>query len=310
MQQANAGDRRAEAMAKQTLTAGLKLVDPAWGGVYQYSTDGVWDHPHFEKIMSYQADDLRTFARAYAIWHDPAYLAAAQSIHHFLTTFLTSPEGAFCTSQDADQIPGVHGGEYFSLDDAARRKLGIPRIDTNIYSRENGWAISSLVALHEFTGDEKALAEATKAADWMIAHRSIDVGGFKHGEHDRAGPYLGDTLAMGRAFLNLYRVTKDQRWLNRATAAAVFIQKNFVPADESKSPGIATVARASSPMQAEVDENIAVVRFGHELYQVTGQIEHQKLAERAMRYLAAPKVAGKRGWLVGGLLLADREMRP
>ena len=42
-----------------------KLIDPVWGGVYQYSTDGDWDHAHFEKIMSYQADDMRVYAQAY-----------------------------------------------------------------------------------------------------------------------------------------------------------------------------------------------------------------------------------------------------
>ena len=31
--------------------AGIGLIDPVWGGVYQYSTDGDWVHPHFEKIL-------------------------------------------------------------------------------------------------------------------------------------------------------------------------------------------------------------------------------------------------------------------
>jgi uncharacterized protein YyaL (SSP411 family) len=303
-------DEHAQQMARKTLTAGRKLVDPAWGGVYQYSTDGDWDHPHFEKIMSYQADDMRTFARAFATWHDPNDLDAAEAIHHFLTTFLLSPDGAFYTSQDADQIPGVHGGEYFALDDAARRKLGVPRVDTNIYSRENGWAINSLVTLNECTRDADALKQAVTAADWIADHRSLPGGGFSHGDHDPAGPYLGDTLAMGRAFLHLYQVTHDGRWLTRATAAADFIRSHFVAADEQKSPGVFTCASCggSMPAQAEVDENIAVVRFGVALHAVTGKIEDQRLAERAMRYLAAPEVANKRGFLVGGLLIADEEM--
>jgi hypothetical protein len=310
-QQAQGGDTHAEQRVRQTLKAGLKLVDPAWGGVYQYSTDGDWDHPHFEKIMSFQADDLRTFAEAYVTWHDPAYLKAAQSIHHFLTMFLLGPDGAFYTSMDADRIPGVHGGEYFALDDAGRRKLGIPRIDTHIYSRENGWAISSLIAFYQATGDERALAEATTAADWIIDHRAIVGGGFTHGEHDPAGPYLADTLAMGRAFLNLYLATKNQRWLDRAGAAADFIGKNFVAGDEAKSPGVLTaVSQAGSMLRvdAEVDENIGVVRFAHQLFSITANAQHEQLAERAMRFLAASEVAGKRGWLVGGMLLADREM--
>src|SRR5450432_2138185 len=44
------GDARAESMATQTLNAQLQILDPVWGGFYQYSTDGVWTNPHFEKI--------------------------------------------------------------------------------------------------------------------------------------------------------------------------------------------------------------------------------------------------------------------
>src|SRR3954451_4220199 len=140
--------RACQARATQTLTAGLKLIDPAWGGVYQYSTDGDWLHPHFEKIMSYQADDLRTYARMSVVSRPlsvvatrsserlttdngqltsatdeaASYLQAAQSIHRYLTTFLLSPDGAFYTSQDADLKQGEHAGEYFAMDDAHRRK--------------------------------------------------------------------------------------------------------------------------------------------------------------------------------------------
>ncbi len=56
------GDARAKEMAIQTLLAQRKLIDPVWGGVYQYSTDGDWEHPHFEKIMQFQAENLRTYA--------------------------------------------------------------------------------------------------------------------------------------------------------------------------------------------------------------------------------------------------------
>src|SRR5207244_1142372 len=33
----------------------LAIMDPVWGGIYQYSTDGDWKHPHFEKLMTFQA---------------------------------------------------------------------------------------------------------------------------------------------------------------------------------------------------------------------------------------------------------------
>ncbi len=126
MRRAAAGDETADRMARQTLDAQLNLLDPAWGGVYQYSTDGDWQHPHFEKIMQMQAENLRIYSLAYAQYHDEKYRHAAEAIHAYLISFLHSPDGAFYTSQDADLIDGVHGGEYFSLTDSQRRAKASP----------------------------------------------------------------------------------------------------------------------------------------------------------------------------------------
>ncbi len=299
------GDADLRRMARETLDAATKLIDPAWGGVYQYSTDGDWDHQHFEKIMSYQADDLRTYARASVSFHDPGYLKSAESIHHFLKTFLTSPQGAFYTSQDADLVQGEHSAEYFALSDSDRRKRGVPVVDQHLYARENGWAIEALATLYGITGDDAALTEATHAADWIIAHRALDGGGFAHGEKDEAGPYLGDSLAMGRAFLALYTSTAEARYLTRALATATFIEKNFA----LKPAGYATaVAHGSFPSQAQTDENVSLSRLTNLLFAYTGKPELRTMAERAMKYLAAPQVAGKRAWGVGGILLADQEL--
>ncbi|RYZ69430.1 MAG: thioredoxin domain-containing protein, partial [Proteobacteria bacterium] len=55
------GDKKAAKWLKQTLDNNLKIHDPVWGGVYQYSTGGVWNEAHFEKIMSIQADNIRIY---------------------------------------------------------------------------------------------------------------------------------------------------------------------------------------------------------------------------------------------------------
>ena len=167
------GDAQAEHMARQTLTEQLHLLDPAWGGVYQYSMGGDWNSPHFEKIMQMQAENLRIYSLAYAQWGDPSYLHAAQEIRRYLKTFLTSPEGAFYTSQDADLIEGHHSAEYFALDDAGRRKQGVPRVDKHEYARENGWAIAGLVTLYDATGDTEVLKDATRSARWVLANRAL-----------------------------------------------------------------------------------------------------------------------------------------
>ena len=94
MSRAVAGDQAAEERAAKTLTAGLKLIDPVWGGVYQYSIEGDWDHPHFEKLMQFQAEQMRIYALAYLTFRDPAYLKAANDIHRYVDQFLHSTDGA------------------------------------------------------------------------------------------------------------------------------------------------------------------------------------------------------------------------
>lgn len=312
MERAAEGDKDSEKRARDTLKGQLNLIDPVWGGVYQYSTHGDWKHAHFEKIMQMQAENLRVYALGYMLFKDETYLKAAKDISGYLSSFLKSPDGAFYTSQDADLVPGQHSSEYFDLSDAERRKKGIPRVDTHIYSRENGWAINALVYLYMVTDDEKYLKEAQTAAGWIVKNRSIEGGGFTHDQKDNGGPFLGDTLAMGRAFLTLYVATADKAWLEKAQNAADFIGKHFShdTGDGAAAGYVTSEVSASSALKPDplLEENIMLARFANMLHQYTGKADYKKMAEQTMRYLATPEIARKRKILVAGTLLADREL--
>ena len=299
-----AGDTNFARMGRETLAAQLNLIDPIWGGVCQYSTDGDWQHPHFEKIMQMQAENIRTYAEAYAVWGDPTYLTTSKKIYYYLKSFLMSPEGAFYASQDADLIPGEHSDGYFKLGDSERRKLGIPRVDQHVYSRENGWAINSLVVLSAVTGERQHLEDAIRAANWIIAHRKMADGGFRHDETDKAGPYLADTLYMGRAFLELYMVTANRDWLRHAEEAADYIDQQFKgDLGYLTSPSIG--ALKSKP---QTDENTDLARFANLLEKYSGVKTYGIIAQHAMQFLSIPAVADERGFLVAGILLANREL--
>jgi uncharacterized protein YyaL (SSP411 family) len=299
------GDKQAAEMTRRTLTFALKLIDPAWGGMYQYSTDFDWDHAHFEKIMSMQAEPLRLYALAYGQFRDERYLQAVRDLHRYVTAFLRSPEGAFYTSQDADLVKGKHSEKYFALDDAARRKLGIPAVDKHRYARENGWMINALATAYAMTGERAYLDDAQRAARWIIANRSLPGGGFRHDEKDVAGPYLEDTLAMSDAFLALYAATGEREWLARAASGAEFIEQHF----RGSQPGYLTSApRASSRLQpkSNIDENIPLARFANLLHRYTGDARYRAMSDYALRMLVTEQVAGS--LLTGpGILLAAFE---
>ena len=301
----NAGNERATQMAMQTLDGALGLIDPAWGGAYQYSTDGDWSHLHFEKIMSVQADYLRLYTNAWRLTQDSRYLDAAKSIRRYVKNFLTSPEGGFYASQDADLMPGEHSEDYFKLDDADRRALGMPRVDAHVYARENGWMISALANLAQVTNDDAALKDAITAARWTEKNRGLPGGGFRHDSKDSAGPHLDDNLATARAYLALYVASADRRWLLRARNTAEFIARNF---KADRGGFLTTVKRGKLMPRPNTDENIQTARLFNELAHYTGRAAFRKWAEHAMRYLGTDEIATYRR-TEPGILLADREMR-
>jgi uncharacterized protein YyaL (SSP411 family) len=302
---ARAGDADAKHRARETLDLSRRLIDPIWGGLYQYSDSGDWDHPHFEKLMQFQAEGIRTYALAYALWGDPADLAAARDIHRYVRSFLTSPEGAFYVSQDADLVAGEHSGQYYTLSDALRRQRGVPRVDTHLYARETAWGASALTALYCVTGEAACLDDALRAARWILKNRQLPGGGFRHGDADASGPYLGDTLAAGRAFLALYAATGDRAWLARARAAATFAGRTF---SAPKTAGLVTaVARSRfAPALPQRDENVALARFANLLFRYTGRPADRDLARKAMTFLAVPEVA--RRFSTASVLQVDAEL--
>jgi uncharacterized protein len=304
------GDANAARRAKQTFDSALNLLDREDGGLYQYSDAQDWTSPHYEKIMWYQASGLRHYALAYAHWKDPKYLQAASGVYRYLTTALSSPDGAFYTSQDADVDAKLPGKDYYALSAEARRKLGRqPRIDTKIYARENGWAISGLVAFANVTNDEIALMRAEAAARWIMSNRSLDGGGFRHGDTDRGGPYLGDTLAMGQATLDLYAATGRREWLTAAQRAGDWINSRFKdPAGGflttlAPEASLATFLKPSKPL----DEQVMATRFANRLHRYFGSQTYRDLAEHGMRYLASAAILDMPRTLPG-VLLADAEL--
>ncbi len=202
------------------------------------------------------------------------------------------------------------GRTFYALPAAERGALGRePRIDTNSYARENGWAVSSLVAYANATGDKQALEVAVKAARWVIANRTLPGGGFAHGATDRGGPFIGDTLAMGQAGLDLYSATGDRAWLKVAKEAGEFIAAKFKDDGGGFLTTLAPEGRTGAFLKAvkPLDEQVAVTRFLNRLNRYFGTQETRALAEHGMRYLASPAILEQPMWLAG-VLVADREV--
>jgi hypothetical protein len=307
----DSGNQAAIRKIRHTLDANLNLIDPVWGGVYQYSDHVDWKSPHYEKLMSFQADDLRVYSDAYAHWQRPTDLAAAQKIYGYLTRFLSAPDGGFYVSQDADVSPRITGRDFYSKDDAARRAIGMPRIDTHEYARETGWAIRALCKYYDVTGESAALERAMRAARWALGTRRLPAGGFGHASAapEAGGPFLEDNVSMTQAFVALYRSTGEREWMRNAVATLDFMDTKL---RDPRAGYIASPAPADGrgvfrePVRDSA-QNAAVVSVANMIHYYMGAERPLQTAQYAMKYLSALASADSKRFRPE-ILLADHEL--
>ena len=212
------GTKQSIARADFTLGKQRVLIDPVAGGIYQYSAAEDWSDPHFEKLISFQTPNLEASARGFAATKKQQHLDDARALYRYLTTTLRSPEGDFYVNQDADvnahdrTKPFVDGHVYYALDEAGRRAVGAPWVDTHVYAADNGRAVSALLAFFEVSGE--GLEDARRAADRLAQTHVLPDGSVKREATSSAkGPFfLDDAACLGLAYARLAKVTKDARY--------------------------------------------------------------------------------------------------
>ncbi len=96
------------AVLRQTLDAMAAggLYDPVGGGFHRYATEPTWTVPHFEKMLYDNAQLASLFAEAAVVLGEPRYAAVARDTLDFVLAELTTAEGAFAASVDADSAGG------------------------------------------------------------------------------------------------------------------------------------------------------------------------------------------------------------
>ncbi len=299
-----ADHERSEAnMARLTLDNAISLVDPVWGGVYQYSTQGKWDVPHYRKTIAAQAGHLRLYSLAYAQLRCECYLNVTNSILSYVKNFMTSEVGAFYSGQ-ADTVSGTNPAIFFSMNKLKRQAIGIPDVDKRILTRENGWVIEALATHYEYCGSQQSLSMAIKAAEWINEHCRTDSGAYLTNIMTNKPLYLSDTLAMARAMLQLYKATFDKKYLGYACDSAEYIQQNY--RNELCGYNSRLLSKNDVPPPRQIDENISLTRFANLLFYYSNKPQFKKMTKHGLRYLCIPEVATAR-MEEAGILLIDRE---
>jgi len=119
------GDPQALQMVSQTLEAMARggMYDQLGGGFHRYSVDDHWLVPHFEKMLYDNAQLARVYLHAWQVTGGSFYRTIAEETLDYVVREMTSLEGGFYSTQDADS-EGEEGKFFVWTPDEIRSVLG------------------------------------------------------------------------------------------------------------------------------------------------------------------------------------------
>ena len=241
------------------------IYDHLGGGFSRYSVDERWLVPHFEKMLYDNAQLLELLAIAHLRTGKPLYRQRARETVVWLAREMTTAEGAFSASLDADS-EGEEGKFYVWSYEAAIKELGIE--DGEFFARhydvtpkgnfEGRNILNRLKPMPRTENDEARLA-ALRAK--LLAVRTTRV---RPGLDDKVlADWNGLMIA---ALANASLLFAEPSWLAMAERAFAFIVRAMTRSDrlghswregQLKFPGLAS-------------DFAAMIRGALALYEATG----------------------------------------
>jgi uncharacterized protein YyaL (SSP411 family) len=242
------------------------IYDHLGGGFSRYSVDERWLVPHFEKMLYDNAQLLELLAIAHRRSGKPLYRRRAHETVEWLKREMTTPEGAFSASLDADS-EGEEGKFYVWSLAEVMRELG--NEDGEFFARHYDVTLGGNFEGHNILNRlkpmERSEADETRLAalrEKLLAARAARV---RPGLDDKVlADWNGLMIA---ALANASLMFDEPSWLDMAARAFDFIAKTMTRGDrlghswrqgQLKFPGLAS-------------DFAAMIRAALALFEATGK---------------------------------------
>ncbi|WP_194421914.1 thioredoxin domain-containing protein [Microbacterium abyssi] len=205
---AAAADRALAAMA----ASDLRDED---GGFFRYATQRDWTVPHYERMLTDNAQLLDVAVRA-------GDEATARGIADFLLDVLRRDGGGFGAAQDSESmIDGARSeGGYYLRPVADRSDLEPPAVDGKVITGWNGLAIAALARAGAALGERVWVDAAVEAAAYVsTVNRSVEgrlVRSSLDGFASAAVATLADLALFAEGLFALAAATGEAEWAVQA----------------------------------------------------------------------------------------------
>ena len=345
----------------------LTLTKMAYGGIYdqigggfsRYSVDKKWHIPHFEKMLYDNGQLVSLYADAYLLTKNELYKEVVEETLKFIASDMTTPQGAFYASFDADSNNAEGELEegafyvwqketlqraldsdfelfanYYNIndfgfwehdnyvlirndDDATiqdkykltkgqlkdkknkwkailseiRNKRPKPRMDDKAITSWNGLMLKGYVDAYRVFQNETYLKAAQKNANFLLSQVLRPDGGlnhtFKSGESKING-YLEDYATVTDAFIALYEVTLNEKWLTTAQDLAHYTFNHFY--DDTSKLFYFTSNEDSALVSRNIVYHDNVIPgsnsiMAHNLFKLSHYFDDKKFTQSAMTML-------------------------
>lgn len=269
------------------------IYDQIGGGFSRYSTDESWKVPHFEKMLYDNAQLVSLYAAAYQQTKNPLYKTVVSETLDFINRELTSENGGFYSSLDADS-EGVEGKfytwtqseikhilgdkanivlDYYHVSEKGnweksqnilfrvhndgeiadkynitedelinwifeakeillkvRSKRTRPALDDKVLTSWNALMLKGYCDAYRAFDDPEYLRIAIKNAEFLLENMKVNANGlFRNYKNEKASipAFLDDYAFTIRAFISLYQVTFDERWLYESLSLTEYAITHF-----------------------------------------------------------------------------------
>ena len=277
------------------------IYDHLGGGFARYSVDERWLVPHFEKMLYDNAQLLELLAIAYRHTGKDLYRRRADETVGWLEREMTTEQGAFCASLDADS-EGEEGKFYVWSYDEVIRQLGIE--DGEFFARHydvtpagNFEGHNILNRLKPLPRDDTDEARLTALREKLLSVRAL-----------RARPGLDDKVLadwnglMIAALTNAGSMLDEPRWLELASRAFDFVAQSMARGDrlghswrqgKLKFPGLASDYAAMVRAALALHEATGAASFLDQALQWQQALDRDYInAENGTYYLTAANAEG------------------